>query len=777
MKLEGLQTHTRAGMSLLEVLVVVAGIGILFSAVASTVGGLNRVINEKKLERDVDAINRAIRLYEVSGGSLEGIYPHPWWILGKLKSRVIEDEVDEAAGLTGSMIDPRLQPVLMSASERASGDLRSVWNPTDRKFEILDGPTEPGAHIKAFKLTDDTWIDELVTEYFANNEEARDGGSYKYASANGGVWNYGGDAGRGSRPEPTTIPLSMGFGAATSAGLGAGMIQLDPPTFSIPAGSYELLGFPLTLSLGNPNDPAVSAIFYSIRLGVWVPYDGTPIAVGVDDVVTAVVVSTDRANWADSDFIDSAYDSIPLSLEFRVAATASVNWMEAGGAVEPGGPATSPASPGLISLANAADIPDGYENSSNFLVYWTTDGSDPVSSGTRHQGGPFSGGFGGETVDLALAEWGAQSSLPIQVFGQSQDRDIFMSSEVESTIVTIDATTLRAPILATSAGLVTISTDPSYGDMPVGARIYYTTDGTDPGESGGEPVTGTLYTGPFAVDVSGAAPVGECASGVTVRARVYAPSGCAHWFDASGAGSEMAVGGAPTPGSFAALVCAYQSDLCQYGWFSTGDILSASTPGGIGGDVGIGPGGTSEVTSGTATGTILRDPSASGYADEIRDLSAPLATVLELNLGFGSLSATQSFSDLEDGMTVVATAGDGINVIDAGRVKINSHGVLNFDGGPDDWFVVNVSDRFTLNGNAIIGGTADPSKVLFNILPSVDQVKINGQGNAIAGSILAPTHWLKIQGGGELGGQAFSAGGNLGTNSRVRHDYSFGGCE
>ena len=78
----------------------------------------------------------------------------------------------------------------------------------------------------------------------------------------------------------------------------------------------------------------------------------------------------------------------------------------------------------------------------------------------------------------------------------------------------------------------TISLDPSYGDLPVGARIYYTTNGTDPGDVGGEPVTGTLYTGPFAVDLTGSVELGSCTNAVTVVARVYGPSNtdkCLGW--------------------------------------------------------------------------------------------------------------------------------------------------------------------------------------------------------------------------------------------------------
>ncbi len=69
-----------------------------------------------------------------------------------------------------------------------------------------------------------------------------------------------------------------------------------------------------------------------------------------------------------------------------------------------------------------------------------------------------------------------------------------------------------------------------YGDMPVGARIYYTTDGSDPGSDGnGNPLSGTLYTGAFD-PLHGA---GEWETGAVVNARVYPPQEYAGWFQVS----------------------------------------------------------------------------------------------------------------------------------------------------------------------------------------------------------------------------------------------------
>ena len=74
-----------------------------------------------------------------------------------------------------------------------------------------------------------------------------------------------------------------------------------------------------------------------------------------------------------------------------------------------------------------------------------------------------------------------------------------------------------------NAYITTISLDTQYGDMPVGAQLYYTLDGTDPGDDGsGGPLSGSIYTEPFSVE-----------EGTPILARVYPPEALQHWFEVS----------------------------------------------------------------------------------------------------------------------------------------------------------------------------------------------------------------------------------------------------
>ena len=103
--------------------------------------------------------------------------------------------------------------------------------------------------------------------------------------------------------------------------------------------------------------------------------------------------------------------------------------------------------------------------------------------------GAFNGGFGGERVETDIAGWGSGSSFPIQVVAKSLDEDVFYSSAVVNHTVSIVPTRRREPTVEVDAGEATITLDPSFGDLPMGVRIYHMMEGTDPGESGGEPVT------------------------------------------------------------------------------------------------------------------------------------------------------------------------------------------------------------------------------------------------------------------------------------------------
>jgi hypothetical protein len=456
---------------------------------------------------------------------MEEIPQHPSWILGKLKSKIADVDVDVSTGLTGSMIDSRLQPVFMDGSDLTSDNPRAVWDATARKFVIITDNSVSGEKIKEFILTDDNAINEEVANFLAAHAEDRDRRAFDFARNGKWVWDYE-DQVASAKPGPTNVDLNPGPTPTPTGSPTPGTVRLDPPTFSIASGTHPLASFPLALTLGNPNNPAISRVYYRTALIGWQVFDGTPIAVEPGTEVKTFAKSLDSDNYTDSYVVDGDFRAAVVTPHLTVSGPTAVSWAQVGGALMPGGPAPELAHPLELWLANGEAIPDQYESSLNFAVYRTLDGSDPRDAGSdRTLRTEFTGGFAEEAIDLSLPEWGTKSNFNLRAVVQSLNPAFFNDSNVAEHVVDIAPTTLRQPLVSSNAeGIVTISLDASFGDMPAGARVYYTVDGTDPGNFGGDPVTGTEYTGPFSVKNLGSSAV------VRVVARVYGTDNFEHWF-------------------------------------------------------------------------------------------------------------------------------------------------------------------------------------------------------------------------------------------------------
>jgi hypothetical protein len=159
-----------------------------------------------------------------------------------------------------------------------------------------------------------------------------------------------------------------------------------------------------------------------------------------------------------------------------------------------------------------------------------------------------SGKASDQDLDVDAVSFGRPAAIPIEGGGgtlamlnltavaKALRTEMFMDSELVRVDLSIIKTSLRDPQLseATDASgrrSVVITPAIDAGDCPPGCRIYYTTDGTDPGvatDANGldNPVAGLPYSGPIVVPLSGI-------TNFVVTARVYPPSNLAAWFSAS----------------------------------------------------------------------------------------------------------------------------------------------------------------------------------------------------------------------------------------------------
>ena len=102
---------------------------------------------------------------------------------------------------------------------------------------------------------------------------------------------------------------------------------------------------------------------------------------------------------------------------------------------------------------------------------------------------------------------------------------VVQDSVVENVVITGDVTPLPSPAVTvdSSSGEVSIDLVLDNADVPEGAYIYYSIDGTDPGfDSSNVPLEGQLYTTPFTPEAD-----------VQIVARAYPPDPIGNWFEVS----------------------------------------------------------------------------------------------------------------------------------------------------------------------------------------------------------------------------------------------------
>ncbi|MGI9243953.1 MAG: FN3 associated domain-containing protein, partial [Verrucomicrobiales bacterium] len=284
-----------------------------------------------------------------------------------------------------------------------------------------------------------------------------------------------------------------------------------------------------------------------------------------------------------SDLATVSYDCTPEDLEIVVSVLKNpVTYVEAGGPLEDGDytPA-DPLEPVIVLLDTGTDIPLEYQDSDHFQVSWTYDGSNPLTSSNSVTGIEFTGGYktnnghgnnlgdidysnpawqqealesgmSQEEIDYmvlhydienhphdmigyTIENWDGLTLLPLRVVARSKNANVVTNSMVHSANITVSRMTLPAPVIvfdedSTRRGdVVEIHKVVDSGEMPVGARIYYTTDGTDPGDDGkGNPLRGILYQGPFDPLLDAGASLEA-----NIVARVYPPENFAGWFNVS----------------------------------------------------------------------------------------------------------------------------------------------------------------------------------------------------------------------------------------------------
>jgi type II secretory pathway pseudopilin PulG len=486
-----------AAFTLVEALVVVAVLGLVATVVVPRIQEGPDAAKLAKLQQDVAIVNNAIDAYLVAGGSQGAL--NSGNVIEALKQRVTGGVAAEMTGAIGPFLDPR---VVTNATDFA-------WS---ARFETSPRP-------------------QFVVQRSSNGIVFARGlaspvGGPPAATAPSWLWSYTpASPGEVSRPvfEPGTIDAGTTLGTTNTV-----LAPLTCPLINPAGQTFDLSGFPLTVEIDNSVNPAGSSIVYyrigtaaSPESGSWVLWVGSPFNVDPGSVVTAVAVSVDPSRFYNSSACAETYELNPLPLALSINAPASMTYAQAGGAVS-GQPLQSPLQ-ATISLN--VSVPPPYLSSGNFQIRYTTDGTDPASSGTAQTGPAFNGSFPPVPIDLGLPLWGTNNSLTISAVAVSSRPDWFTSSPVASNRVSAAKIALEPPSVSptnqvVSFAVTVVMSNPATG--PAGMSVRYTTNNTAPSS-----VNGLTYNSPFSVSSFGVL------QEKPVRAVTLPPPALGTWFDQS----------------------------------------------------------------------------------------------------------------------------------------------------------------------------------------------------------------------------------------------------
>lgn len=285
---------TRAGFGLLEVLMVLSAISTLGAMGVVAYGTASESSKQMKLRQDVAALNRAVKLYVMSGGDLSATLTGDA-VVAKLKTTMASSQKSTMAGLRGSMVDKRIRPVAATTV----GTARAVWNNSTRSFEIAT----MGTGIGEFRL-------DAPIQTAEENRKA----VMELNSADKWVWSYDDQTASSRAPRQNPGASEQQVFQPPSADT---LRVLKTPDFTKPGALYGISAFKpdLEVSLVDRNPPNLAETFYSVGGGAWRKWDGSPLSIppALLTQVKAFSAPLDPDRYEESPIVTADYETIFFS--------------------------------------------------------------------------------------------------------------------------------------------------------------------------------------------------------------------------------------------------------------------------------------------------------------------------------------------------------------------------------------------------------------------------------------------------------------------------------
>jgi len=501
-------SRATSGLTLFEVLTVVTILGIAAALAIPRVSGLRSSATETKLRSDVAVLNSAVKTYLANGGVIQPT-DGAEEILVKLKTPVSDEQASTFVGMTGSLIDERIQPRWLPKGRRDASVERAFWNGVSGRFEIT---TAPMAGIAMFTLG------EAPKSNGTEGNPGDDRSSVmNYASNSNWIWDY-------VEESPDTAPGASDIAVSTvdddsapparpspppsSSGPGT----LAPPLFSRAPGTYAIDEYALEVTLSDPNATGASVVYYQRSGGDWTPYaPGTVFSLKPDEQIRAFAHSTDRDKYTSSSVSQAVYEASPAPLRLDIdSESRTVSYYDL----------VDGDSGADLLVTNVAEFPPFVSRPGFFSIWWATDDADPTS-GEGTLLGEYGDDYAGHRVSLDPSLWSTQPTLTLKGWAQSREEKWALSSEVTEISLTARPESLPSPKIdiqeqSNDSQLVSLSID---GRHPPGSRIYFNTSGDPPSL---DPETGAVrngqpYTGPFLLDLDFEEPENPETGGETVE--------------------------------------------------------------------------------------------------------------------------------------------------------------------------------------------------------------------------------------------------------------------
>lgn len=324
----------RAGFSVMELVILIAIMGLLTMLALHMVGTQPVAVRNAKLTSDVATLNHMVSAYLADGGRRAEL-TNAQAVLDHLKRSRPQSEWKQHTGpVSGRLIDVRLR-ARMTAEPAKNGQERARWNMQKMRFELT---TAGGSAVSEF------YLDEALATTDPGTE-IRTAPVVRYNSAagknQGWVWGYstpgsatssapGSNQGNGvsnpfdpNKEAPLPNPGNGGGGDGGNNGGGGGpgdgddddngppapaIIQLPRPAISPTGGTFSYAAFPGNIMLSPNGAPATgSRLEYRINNGAWTAYTGSPIQVGSADKLDARNAATDTSIYRTSNLATANY--------------------------------------------------------------------------------------------------------------------------------------------------------------------------------------------------------------------------------------------------------------------------------------------------------------------------------------------------------------------------------------------------------------------------------------------------------------------------------------